>query len=361
MSDSPAVYSFSLSRFLKLLLPVLAIALAINFTLPSYEKAAQEQLESNMLDKLLAENQQPPSVTIDFVDADGDLVCDSPADEACVAPEKLVFSFVGAREEGDERTTWGDLLTALSEATGLTVEYVHYPSVTDQLEAMARGELHVVGLNTGAIPTAVTAAGFQPVCTLGKTDGTYGYTMKLLSSAGSGVSDVTGLSPVTTQEGPPQKKRVAFVQPNSNSGFKAALIYLMNEETLLPERDYDWGFTFDHEASVKETVAGEHDAAPVASDILARMVSEGQIEESDYVVLYESERFPPVTIGHAHNLTPELRQQIADTLLGFEWPGTSVAEKLDVTGDGAFVAVDYKDDWANIRRIDKAVEAARQN
>ena len=357
---SESADSFSLGRLLKVLLPVLAVALAVRYTLPSYEKAAQEQLEANMLDKLLGENMKPPTETIDFVDEDGDLVCDAPADDACVTPEKLVFSFVGGREVADEPETWADVMTALSEATGVSVEYVHYPSVADQLTAMAKGELHIVGLNTGAIPTAVTASGFQPVCTLGKTDGSYGYTMKLLTFASSGVDDLADFRPASVKEGKSPKKRVAFVQPDSNSGFKAALVYLMGEADLLPERDYDWGFTFGHDTSVKELLAKEHHVAPVASDILERMVSEGEVAESDYKVLYESERFPPVTIGYAHNLAPGLRQQIADTLLGFAWPDTSVAAKYDLTGDGAFAAVNYKDDWANIRRIDEAVAEARK-
>ena len=38
-----------------------------------------------------------------------------------------------------------------------------------------------------------------------------------------------------------------------------------------------------------------------------RMIDAGEVEEDAVTVLYESERFPPVTIGHAHNLAPELR------------------------------------------------------
>lgn len=340
--------AISLGRLLKVLLPVLAIALAVRMLLPGYEKAAQEQLETNMLAKLLGNSVPAPAQTVDFKDEDGDLVCDPPADDACVAPEKLIFSYVGGPEEVDESETWADLMAALGEATGLPCEYQHYASVSDQLSAIVAGEAQVVGLNTGAVPIAVEAAGFQPVCTLGKADGSFGYTMKVLAPKG-GVTELTGLA----------GKQIAYTTPTSNSGFKAALVYLMSEADMKPERDYQWGWTYGHETSVQQVLAGEYDAAPVASDILERMVNDGEVAENKLAVVYESERFPPATIGYAHNLTPALREQIASTLLGFDWAGTSVEAKYGSAGLEAFAPVNYKDDWANIRRIDAAVASAK--
>ncbi|QDT67950.1 ABC transporter, phosphonate, periplasmic substrate-binding protein [Planctomycetes bacterium MalM25] len=345
MSEDTGAISFA--RLLKVLIPVALIALAVRYTLPSFEQAAQQELESNMLEKLLGESYAPPAEGVEFTDSDGDLLCDFPADDQCVTPEKLVFTYVGGPEEVDESQTWADLLTALGEATGLPVEYQHYGSLNDQLAAMTAGELHLAGLNTGAVPAAVKGAGFRPVCTLGNEDGSFGYTMKLL--AGKAAKDSDQLA----------GKRFAFTTPDSNSGFKAALIYLMDEKGLLPERDYQWGFTFDHETSVKGLVAGDHDVAPVASDILQRMVSDGEVGEDAYTVVYESERFPPATIGYAHNLAPQLREKITEALTGFAWAGTSVEAKYGSSGVTAFVPVNYKDDWANIRRINEAVAGAK--
>ncbi len=345
MSDNSS--TVSPARLLSVLLPIAIIALAIRYLLPTFEQAAQEQFESNMLDKLLGQNTVSVAEPVDFTDEDGDLVCDSPADDACVSPEKLVFTYVGGPEEVDESETWSDLLSALSEATGVPVEYKHYKNVSEQLDAMASGGLHLAGLNTGAVPAAVKSAGFVPVCTLGKADGSYGYTMKLLV-APDGPEGVDGLA----------DKQIAFTTPSSNSGFKAALVHLMNEHDLLPERDYKWGFTFSHEQSVKGLVAGDHDAAPVASDILDRLIADGEVAEEALAVAYESERFPPATIGYAHNLTAELREKIEATLVAFELDNNSVAAKYTSAGAEKLVPVNYKDDWANIRRINEAVDSA---
>lgn len=338
---------FSLARLLMLLVPIVAVALAVQYMLPSYERTAQAQLEADMLQKLLTPASMKAITPIPFKDTDGDLLTDFAADDKTVKPEKIVFSYVGPAEESEgEAATWADLVTALSKATGIPVEYKHYKSTDEQIAALASGELHIVGLNTGSVPMAVEVAGFHPVCTLGREDGSFGYTMKLLTRTKGGVADPKEL----------KGKEVAFTTPDSNSGCKAAVVYLMNDENLLPERDYKWGFTFSHDTSVKELVAGEHDAVPVASDLLDKMVDDGGVSDDDFKVIYESERFPPAAIGYAYNLSPELRDQISKTLLDFNWEGTSVASKYGPSGASKFVPVNYKNDWANIRRINSAVK-----
>ena len=86
--------------------------------------------------------------------------------------------------------------------------------------------------------------------------------------------------------------------------------------------------------------------------------SKATSKADDFVSIYESERFPPATIGIAYNLTPELRTAIHETLLGFNLKGTGLEGEFgaDVT---KFVPVKYKDDWANTRRIDQVVADAR--
>jgi phosphonate transport system substrate-binding protein len=143
---------------------------------------------------------------------------------------------------------------------------------------------------------------------------------------------------------------------DSNSGCKAPLVLLMDKK-MIPERDYQWGFSQDHADSVKHVAAKDFEVAPVASDVLARMVEKGEVEKDDFRSIHESEKFPPATIGVAYNLKPELRETIKATLLEFDWDDTGL-HKLG--GDYAkFVPVDYKNDWANIRRIDQSIAKAR--
>ncbi|TWT88837.1 ABC transporter, phosphonate, periplasmic substrate-binding protein [Pseudobythopirellula maris] len=351
MSADPGAFSFG--RLLKILLPVLLLAVGIRFTLPGYERAAQKEMEDNMLARLMGEAVQLPEETVPFSDADHDLVNDPPAEpadgEAAAAPERLVFSYIASPEPEDAAEVWADVTTAISEATGLPVEYAHYETTGEQFAAMARDEVHVIGVNTGAVPTAVANVGFTPVCTFGDAAGEYGYRMKLIVSKDSkaeGLGDLRG-------------KKIAFTRPDSNSGFKAAMVQLMNDEGMLPERDYQWGFTYDHVTSIHAVAAGEEAAAPVASDILDRLTTSGEVSTDDFKVIYDSERFPPATIGYAHNLPAATRDAIREALLSFAWEGSSVAAKYADSGAAQFVAVNYKDDWDNIRRIDEAIRRVR--
>jgi phosphonate transport system substrate-binding protein len=286
---------------------------------------------------------------MDYPDQDGDLVADSPSDPAkCIAPEVLMFSFVAGEVESVAQEDWQQLLAQLAETTGKEVKYIHYGTTDEQLAALKSGELHIAGLNTGIVPAAVERSGFVPVCTFGREDGSYGYTMQLLVPAESKIKDIADV----------RGHKVTFTRPDSNSGCKVLLTLLRDKYTLLPDRDYTWGFSLGHEESIKGVAAKEFDAAPVASDILARMVEKKEVDPQAFRSVYESERFPPATIGIVYNLAPELRDAIRDTLLAFDLRGTGVEGEFgaDVT---KLVPVNYKQDWANARHIDQLASQAR--
>lgn len=341
--------SVSIGRIITILVPICILAFAGSYLLSSsYEQTAREQIQSNMLSRLLGPSAPGPETPIEFVDSDGDLLADSPATEA-EPPEKLIFSYVATPEPGEAASEWADLLKAISEATGVEVEYQHYDTTAQQLTALASGELHVAGLNTGAVPVAVQSAGFLPVCTFGDAEGNFGYKMQIVAPNNGGLKEPEDL----------KGKMITFVRPDSNSGCKAALVLLMDKYQLLPERDYEWAFSMGHESSILGVAEGEIVAAPVASDILDRMASAGEVDAEQIHVVYESERFPPAALGMAYNLPKELREKIRTALVDFSWQDSSVAAAYGTDQVTQFVPVNYKDDWANIRRVDAAVRQAR--
>ncbi len=153
--------------------------------------------------------------------------------------------------------------------------------------------------------------------------------------------------------------KVMFTRLDSNSGFKAPLVLLMDPKyNMLPDRDYEWGFSQGHEESIKKIADKEFQVAPVASDILARMIGQGEVQADQVTSIYTSERFPPATLGIVYNLTPALQTEIRDALIGFNLKGTGLEGEFgpDAT---KLVAVNYKDDWANTRRIDQVVADVR--
>jgi phosphonate transport system substrate-binding protein len=339
----------SLRRVLLVILPVVIVGLGAYLWSQTLPQAAQDELSNNVFAKMLSANTSASGAKMSFADADNDLVADSPEDPAkCIDPEVLVFSFVAAETESVPQGAWDGVIAALKEKTGKDIKYTHYPSANEQLEAMKKGELHVAGLNTGVVPTAVDQGGFVPLCTFGRDDGTYGYTMKLIVPAKSSIKDAAGV----------KGHKVTFTRPDSNSGCKALVMFLRDKEDYLPDRDYAWGFSTSHEDSIKGVAAGEIEAAPVASDVLQRMIDKGEVKADAIRTVYESERFPPATLGYVYNLTPEVRTAIRESLLGYALAGTGLEGQFGADAT-KLVPIDYKNDWANARKIDQLVAQAR--
>jgi phosphonate transport system substrate-binding protein len=241
------------------------------------------------------------------------------------------------------------VLEALAEKTGRKLEYIHYTNVQEQLDALKKGELHIAGLNTGIVPAAVQRDGFVPLCTFGREDGTFGYTMQVIVPADSRIKDLKGL----------KGHKITLTRPDSNSGCKALLMLLRDQEDMRPDRDYAWGFSLDHEVSIKGVAEKKFEAAPVASDILARMVEKGEVDPKSFRSIYESERFPPATIGYVYNLAPVISTAIREVLIGFSLAGTDLEGEFGADATH-LVAVDFKQDWANARRIDQLAMQARR-
>ncbi|MEM6331446.1 MAG: phosphate/phosphite/phosphonate ABC transporter substrate-binding protein [Planctomycetota bacterium] len=347
MNAEPA--TFSLPRALLVAVPIAALV-GVGMTLwnQSVQKNATSDLQRAVMSTMLSSTLPNPETDFEFVDADDDLLADPPADAADMQqPSPLVFSYIAAElDEGEEAdlSNWAELSEAIAQATGVPVSVKHYQSIDEQLLALREGEVHLVGLSTGAAPHAVATAGFHPLCTLAKPDGSVGYRMQVIAGSGSGVETLADLG----------GKKVVFVRPTSNSGFKAAFV-LLHEAGLLPEQHYQWSFSLSHKQSIRDVVDGVADAAPVASDILQGMVDAGQIDAEDYRVVVESEVFPPAVLGCAHNLPADMVATLRETLDTFDWQGTGLERELGPLNAASFTPVVYKDDWANIRRIDDSV------
>jgi phosphonate transport system substrate-binding protein len=286
-----------------------------------------------------------------YADSDADLVADAPPDQAArVAPETLFFSYIAGEDNARQGQVWQPFMKAIHEATERPVEYLNVTEVEDQLRALREGQLHVTAFNTGSVPLAVNTCGFVPVCTLGRADGSFGYTTRIVVRPDSPIRTVEDL----------RGRKLTFTDTHSNSGFKAPLVMLFKQYKLRPDVDYAYGFSTSHQESIRRLAAGEIEAAAVASDMILRTAEEEGIDTSSWRVIYESPRYPPASLGIAHNLDPELSRQIREVMVGYQFAGP-LAEEFAPAGNTQLVAVSYKDDWSTIRLIDVLSAAALQD
>jgi phosphonate transport system substrate-binding protein len=280
-----------------------------------------------------------------YTDTDGDLIADIPTDATqLVDPSTLIFAYTPVEDPAVYAAAWADFLTHLESETGKKVQFFPVGNNAAQIEAMRAGRLHIAGFNTGSNPLAVACAGFRPFGMMAATDGSYGYEMEIITYPGSGITDIAGI----------KGRKLAFTSETSNSGFKAPSALLKSEFDLESGRDYEAVFSGKHDNSILGVANKDYDAAAIANSVKARMLDRDVVKADQLTVLYTSQTFPTTGYGVAHNLTAELQEKIKAAFFNFNWEGSSLQVEFEKSGEGQFVPITFKDNWAVIRQIDGA-------
>ena len=303
---------------------VLAAALALLFS-----SAFAQDCERGQLDAL-------------FCDANGDLVADTPTDPAqWVNPDTLIFAYTPVEDPAIYEDIWDPFLAHLAEVTGKKVRFFAVQSNSAQVEAMRSGRLHLAGFSTGPTPFAVNLAGAVPFALMGSDDGNFGYTLQVYVQKDSDIQSIADL----------KGKVVAHTSPTSNSGHQAPEA-LFPELGVVPGEDYEIRFSGSHDNSLLGVVAGDYDAAPVASEVVERMAARGMYDPADLRIIYETDRFPTTSYNYVYNLDPALVEKIKEAFFTFDFIGTALGDEFE--GVSKFVPINYQDDWTVIRQIQKA-------
>jgi phosphonate transport system substrate-binding protein len=244
-------------------------------------------------------------------------------------------------DPGIYKDIWDPFLQHLEKVTGKKVSFFAVQSNSAEVEAMRSGRLHIAGFSTGPTAFAVNLAGAVPFAIMGSDDGRFGYTLQVYAKKDSGIEKMTDL----------KGKRVAHTAPTSNSGNQAPRA-LFPALGVVPDQDYKVIYSGSHDQSMLGVVAGDYDAAPVASEV---------VDPNAVKIVWESKRFPTTSYTHAHNLDPALVAKIKEAFFSFSFKDTALGKEFkDVT---KFVPITYKTDWEVIREIQKAnkVEYTPQN
>lgn len=277
-----------------------------------------------------------------YCDADGDLVADAPTDPSqWVNPDTLFFAYTPVEDPAIYEDIWDPFIDYLSEVTGKKVRFFAVQSNSAEVEAMRSGRLHIAGFSTGPTPFAVNLAGAVPFALMGNETGRFGYTLQVYVRADSDIHTMADL----------KGKVVAHTAPTSNSGNQAP-IALFPAQGVVPGEDYEIVFSGSHDNSILGVVAGDYDAAPVASEVVERMAARGLYDPDDLRIIYETKSFPTTSYDYAYNLDPELVAKIKEAFFSFDFTGTALGDEFE--GLTQFVPINYKDDWAIIREIQSA-------
>jgi phosphonate transport system substrate-binding protein len=278
-----------------------------------------------------------------YCDRNGDLVADAPADpKQLVNPSTLIFAYTPVEDPAVYTRVWDGFIKHMEKVTGKRVVFFPVQSNAAEIEAMRSGRLHVAGVNTGANPIAVNCAGFVPFAIMGTKDGTFGYEMEIIVPADSPIKTPADL----------KGKKVAFTAPTSNSGFKAPSAILKADFNLEAQRDFEPVFSGKHDNSILGVVNKDYEAAAVANSVLNRMLDRKVFDKAKIRSIYKSQTFPTSGYGTAHNLEPKLVEKIKEAFFKFPWEGSALAAEFKK--EGKFIPIEYRKDWAVLRKIDEA-------
>lgn len=273
-----------------------------------------------------------------YCDANRDLVADPPTDPKKFRnPSTLVFTYTPVEDPAVYEKIFKPFTDYLAQCTGKRVVFFQVQSNAAQVEAMRSGRLHVGGFSTGPTAFAVNLAGAVPFAVKGDANGFQSYRLVLVVRADSPIKAITDL----------KDKRVAHTSPSSNSGNLAPRA-LFPALGITPDKDYKVLYSGGHDRSVLGVRTGDYDAAPVASDVFARMIQRGTVKQEEFRVIWRSDPFPTSSFAYAHDLEPTLRDKMLKCFYDYRFP-----EEMQKAFDGAdrFYPVTYLKDWEVVRKV----------
>jgi len=280
-----------------------------------------------------------------YVDQNGDLLADAPTDASKqIAPDTIVLAHYIDRDADTQIVDWENLRIALANVLGREVVLQEYRNSADDVAAVKAGAIQLVALHAADTPYIVNNAGFIPVAVLGNEAGSHGNRLDIAFTASSKVQTLAELRGHT----------LTCTAPDSITGYRAALAILSQETGMRPHVDYSLNFSHGQKRSIVGLARGDYEITALSDDKLQSMLQKGDVEPSQYRVIYQSEVIPRLTIGHVYNLAPELANGFSETVLEF----SNVERANEESGEAPmrFMASNYVRDFEFVRRIDDSFD-----
>jgi phosphonate transport system substrate-binding protein len=278
-----------------------------------------------------------------YCDRNGDLVADAPTDpKKLINPSTLIFSYTPVEDPAVYQKVWDGFIKHLEKATEKKIVFFPVQSNAAQVEAMRSGRLHIAGVNAGGNALAVNCAGYVPFAMMAAKDNSFGYEMEIIVPADSPIKTPADL----------KGHKIGFSDATSNSGYKAPSAILKADFKLEAKRDYEPVFSGKHDNSILGVVNKDYEAAAVANSVLNRMIDRKVFDPAKIRSIYKSETFPTTGYGYAYNLDPKLVAKIKEAFFTFPWEGSALAAEFK--REGKFIPIEFKKDWAVLRKIDEA-------
>ena len=233
---------------------------------------------------------------------------------------QLVMCYL-PNEASEELAEYRGLLQdAMSKAVGVKVTEVNIADYNAAVEAMRTKHADIVYFGPVSYVQAVDRSGAEAMVTTAVfgDKNQSGYTSKIIVKAGSTIRNLSDL----------RGKTFAFVDPASTSGNYVPTLELMNTFPGMTNEDFHTNgkffssvsFSGKHQNGLQAVIAGDIDAAPVASDIPAAEIAAGRAKESDFVMIHESPRIPSSPMAIRSDIPADIKAKVKQFFLAYREP-----------------------------------------
>jgi len=283
-------------------------------------------------------NSDAPTVQVDFSQRSDHAATPAPI----TARTRLDFAVAGMMSPVATLNYYRDLLDYLESSLGLKLELRQRKTYQEINEMLLNGELDAAFLGSGGYVRGGQALAGQilavPVVAGQSTCQAY-----IVVRADSGIRDFAGL----------RHRSFAFTDALSATGWLYP-VFLLRENGEFPNSYFSRTiYTYGHDRSLKALAQGLIDGASVSSvvfDFIAKW------KPDDVAALRIIQRSPPLAVPPvvgSPNLQPELKQRLADALLGMsrDAAGRRILNRLGIDRFAVGRSVDYDE----VRRMVRAV------
>lgn len=263
--------------------------------------------------------------------------------------KELNIAFIPSEDAATILSDNKDLQAYLKQVFGVEVTGKVGTSYTAVIEAMRAGKVDVAFYGPFSYILANVETGAEALLQGETKDGKLAsYNSLIIVPADSPIKDLAEL----------KGKTFSFVDPASTSGHLVPA-YTLLQKANLTEKDYTPLYAGSHPASYEAVVNGKVDAGAIASDVFAKGIAEGTIDESKVRIIDTSFPIPGSPIAIRSDIAQADRELIQQAFLALnDMPAESglLKKALLSLGVGA-VKLRAADDAAydELRKIPEAI------
>lgn len=268
---------------------------------------------------------------------------------------QLVLAVVPAENASGVSDRFAPFVAFLTKELGVPVQLRLANDYAAVIEGQRAGNIHIAHYGPASYSKAyLTGVRTEPFVTTRKDNGEIGYYSVIYVKADSPYRDIRDL----------KGKAIAFVDPNSTSGYNAPRFYLHKMGI-----DVDSFFA-------KSVIAGSHEnvitalangAVDCAADWwnaeddsnLTRMAHKGMAKKDDFRIVFKTPILPGSPYAFLSDMPPELKQAILTAFMDAPTKDKPAFDRLSDGKDKGFVAVTHQD-YADIVEMIQFVDDLRK-